>query len=441
MHELIYHTKLRRLTWDNNYYLLEPDMLTYLDNKISGDRILIDNIWGVIGVLDNYFIYVKKCELRCNYNDVEFYHIKEIGIIPLVNDPTNKYKLSLKDKLLSRSKLEKKIHSKEKETMVRIKKFIENHNFYVSHKKIEDDRFIWNTNMINNNISTQIYLFCGYINSKVSYRYTTTILSFISKNRIGPRFICRGVDDDGNSSFFVKTICQVKRDDEIINEKILYRGSIPVYWEQKLSLRQEIKIYDKEHKIPFKKHFKVLQKENKKIFVINLLSSKINELKLTEVFEKNLKENEIEYCNFDMNKYHLNFTTMKKLFHYLLKDINEECLFRVNCLDCLDRTNLAQYLICDYYFSKTGYNFYVSNDLKKLWVDNGNALSYFYTGSDAQKSELAAKGKRSISGLLDDLYITTTRMINGSFTDKIKREIIDKILGKDKIKKDVKEDE
>lgn len=98
--------------------------------------------------------------------------------------------------------------------------------------------------------------------------------------------------------------------------------------------------------------------------------------------------------------------------------------FRVNCVDCLDRTNIAQYLI---------FNYFDKNKLtavRSMWVNNGNALSKMYTGSHTLKNELPSKGKLSMLGRVNDLVICANRMINNKFTDKDKQTVIDLILGK-----------
>lgn len=99
-------------------------------------------------------------------------------------------------------------------------------------------------------------------------------------------------------------------------------------------------------------------------------------------------------------------------------------IFRVNCMDCLDRTNIGQCLIFNF-FDK--FKFPIS---KVMWINNGNALSKMYTGSDALKSELHAKGRLSVLGRMGDLVISANRMINNRFTDKDKQNIIDMILGR-----------
>lgn len=111
-------------------------------------------------------------------------------------------------------------------------------------------------------------------------------------------------------------------------------------------------------------------------------------------------------------------------------DFNDvKVTFRVNCMDCLDRTNIAQYLIFNF-FDK--FKFGIA---RSMWVNNGNALSKMYTGSDALKSELHAKGKLSVLGRVNDLVISANRMINNRFTDKDKQNVIDVILGKNQANK------
>ncbi|ELA42058.1 uncharacterized protein VICG_00907 [Vittaforma corneae ATCC 50505] len=106
-------------------------------------------------------------------------------------------------------------------------------------------------------------------------------------------------------------------------------------------------------------------------------------------------------------------------------DFNDvKVTFRVNCMDCLDRTNIAQYLIFNFFDT---FKFSVA---RSMWVNNGNALSKMYTGSDALKSELHAKGKLSVLGRMSDLVISANRMINNRFTDRDKQNVIDMILGK-----------
>lgn len=98
--------------------------------------------------------------------------------------------------------------------------------------------------------------------------------------------------------------------------------------------------------------------------------------------------------------------------------------FRVNCMDCLDRTNIGQYIISRYFCNLR------FQSIKSMWVNNGNALSQMYTGSNSLKTELPSKGKLSMMGRVNDFVISANRMIQNKFVDQDKQMIIDLILGK-----------
>jgi len=105
-----------------------------------------------------------------------------------------------------------------------------------------------------------------------------------------------------------------------------------------------------------------------------------------------------------------------------MKNIN--ITFRVNCMDCLDRTNIGEYIIFRYF---NNLKFQV---IKTMWVNNGNALSHMYTGSNSLKTDLPSRGKLSVLGKMSDFVISANRMIQNKFIDKDKQAIIDLILGK-----------
>lgn len=104
--------------------------------------------------------------------------------------------------------------------------------------------------------------------------------------------------------------------------------------------------------------------------------------------------------------------------------LSKAIVFRVNCMDCLDRTNLIQFLLFSYFYP------YRFKAIRTMWKNNGNALSNFYTGSDALKAELATKGKLSMLGRMNDLLISANRMLNNKFSDKEKQRLINLLLGK-----------
>ncbi|ELA47121.1 hypothetical protein VCUG_01394 [Vavraia culicis subsp. floridensis] len=450
----------------------------------------IDGVLGKIAVNDTvYLLYVKESFLALDNLDYKIYRIKIIESANLTNieEFCKRKMLKTKDKKILRLAKEDLVaavshKSKEMENLV---KFLNDSPLYFTRTEVEDTKFLWNkflrTNMANAQNQTGIvYLYTGYFNVKACSNFEYILLSFISSNRVGPRYFSRGVDVEGNVSNFVKSRYLVVKNGNVITNVIIYRGSVPVYWEQTGSLR-ELQCNEKDSFRACFKHFynnfrdseqiedgnrndvgvckfsdknrdESLDKSSftqqichfNNILVINLLSNKKSEQKLSIMYKELLKNLKIEYFDFNLNKYHLNYKKLKHLFITELRtkigsilekmkinnNYNNKIIFRVNCLDCLDRTNLASYLICDYYHTQMEIP---KDHLKTLFQENGNAISLFNAGSNALKNELAVKEKRSIKGLFDDFYIFTKRVICDKFNDKQKMEMIDTFLGRSKI--------
>ena len=104
-------------------------------------------------------------------------------------------------------------------------------------------------------------------------------------------------------------------------------------------------------------------------------------------------------------------------------------IFRVSCLDCVDDTDVAQYLICrkalvfmlknlgelkrDYLDSKD------QSHLEKIWLSNSDALARFYTGTISLNRTLQCG---IFAKLLMYPYITISRSYLNCFTDQIRQD-------------------
>jgi hypothetical protein len=116
--------------------------------------------------------------------------------------------------------------------------------------------------------------------------------------------------------------------------------------------------------------------------------------------------------------------------------LQQEGVFRTNCLDCLDRTNLVQTIISsmalESFLSQQGGR--LSSDIQMrhstLWADNGDALSKIYAGTGALKSSFTRHGKMSLAGALADARKSATRLYVNNFTDKARQKTIDLLLGR-----------
>ena len=132
-------------------------------------------------------------------------------------------------------------------------------------------------------------------------------------------------------------------------------------------------------------------------------------------------------------------------YFHLLKDGSVEQrqtgVFRTNCMDCLDRTNVVQsefaLRILNIQLLKLGIldpgtdvrsqEFYKA--FRAIWADNGDACSQQYAGTGAQKADYTRTGKRTKQGLLVDGYKGLARYVKNNFLDGSRQDAIDLMLG------------
>jgi hypothetical protein len=111
-------------------------------------------------------------------------------------------------------------------------------------------------------------------------------------------------------------------------------------------------------------------------------------------------------------------------------------VFRVNCLDCLDRTNFVEDIL-----SRTALEQFLSlvrrewthantlwNAHRDLWANNGDALSKIYAGTGALNTSFTRTGKRTFAGLVSDATKSVSRAYINNFQDKNKQAAIDMFL-------------
>lgn len=267
------------------------------------------------------------------------------------------------------------------------------------------------------------------------------------------------------------------------------RGSIPIFWEQAPGLlpgQQKITITrSAEGTQPaFDKHFAELEQNYGAVHIVNLLSeTKPGEAELTKLYrngvrysalnrlaEKGSEDHQLlKETEFDFhaetkgpNGYEaasmirrLIQSSAEGFAYYLSEEVEEpteeihgktrrrtvvvlqqEGVFRTNCLDCLDRTNLIQTIISqmamESFLGHRGE--YAASDFwmrhSSLWADNGDALSRIYAGTGALKSSFTRHGKMSLAGAIADARKSATRLYINNFADKGRQNTIDVLLGR-----------
>ncbi|CAB4467427.1 unnamed protein product [Rhizophagus irregularis] len=352
-----------------------------------------------------------------------------------------------------------------------------------------DDHFLWNKYMIKELLNFRsklskanqeamdrcgflVLAIQGYIGRKeVTIKSNTASLSVISKlscKRAGTRYNTRGIDDDGNVANFVETETILQMSTSCFSY-VQIRGSVPVFWEQQglqvMSHKIQISRGPDATQPAVERHFNELEIRYGDVDIINLLGVKEGESILSKEYKErilNLNENSgdnfVRMNNFDFHTICKSgsYENVSLLIHDIQDRLESFCfflldmetnspifyqkgVFRTNCVDCLDRTNVVQTVI-----SKTVLDIYLRQiesvtkyDTESLfsrhsylWAENGDSLSKIYAGTGALKSEYTRSGKLTWSGVIGDATKTVNRFYINNFQDKSKQEVIDLLLGK-----------
>ncbi|KAK9674824.1 Inositol-1,4,5-trisphosphate 5-phosphatase 1, partial [Basidiobolus ranarum] len=353
-----------------------------------------------------------------------------------------------------------------------------------------DQSFLWNSNMLNPFIAFRKHLDLdertlfdntrfitpltqGYIGVEQcvlgSEVATLAIISKLSSHRAGTRFNSRGIDDDGHVANFVETEFILKLRDQYLSY-VEVRGSVPVFWEQTgLSHKVNVLRSAASTQPAVEEHFSSLLNRYGHVNILNLLSQKEGERLLSEAFNHHVKslkkQNYIQMTSFDFHAIckGANFENASYIltmiqddlekFGYFLLDLKSDQMlyrqsgvFRTNCLDCLDRTNVIQSIVLQEvlksYLSQIEkiqpyWMDAIYSKVSFLWAENGDCLSKMYAGTGALKSSYTRSGKLTFSGLVNDMSKSVNRMYINNFQDKGKQEIIDLLLGKSQHQKQI----
>ena len=269
---------------------------------------------------------------------------------------------------------------------------------------------------------------------KSNHPSNLTVISRLSCRRAGTRFNSRGIDDDGFVANFVESETVLWHPSGLCFSYAQVRGSIPIFWEQTTGLlpnQQKIQIIrSPEATQPaFDRHFEHLELSYGTVHVLNLMSAhKPGEVELTARYQyhiqrsplnqalgmNNTSEHRLLQSQFDFHAetkgpggYEAASMVRRLIqdradsFAYLLSDATErrptsahrlqepsqqestvileqEGVFRTNCLDCLDRTNLIQTIISqmaielflDHRSERATADFWMRHST--IWADNGD---------------------------------------------------------------------
>lgn len=164
---------------------------------------------------------------------------------------------------------------------------------------------------------------------------------------------------------------------------------------------------------------------------------------------KLLKGSSVSQALTGFDYFHMTLNNIESLKSIRTEDINilsnQKGVFRTNCIDCLDRTNVVQTVFSRQILHKMlhkinlcegpsgeafqEFNPVFENYFKNLWADHGDHLSLAYSGTGALKSDFVRTGKRSRKGALQDGVNTCKRFYINNFCDGYNQDCHDYFLG------------
>lgn len=288
-------------------------------------------------------------------------------------------------------------------------------------------------------------VYVGHLTGRVA------LLSRLSCERVGTRFNVRGTNSLGCVANFVETE-QVIVFDESECSLVQVRGSVPLFWEQPGvqvgSHKVKLRAFEASGSAYYR-HMSRLTSTYGKTTVVNLLGRKEGERVLADAFRTQHKSSKlsatVDFIDFD---YHYQMKISKDSLSYLIKKLapivesnafylategnvkrKQSGVLRVNCLDCLDRTNSLQTAIgllavrdqvaaLGLGKGKVNVTQRIEEILRDLWQKNGDLCSNIYAGTGA----LDGKSK------LKDASRSIARTIQNNLMDGSKQESFDIFL-------------
>lgn len=304
-----------------------------------------------------------------------------------------------------------------------------------------------------------------------------SIISRRSIERPGLRYQRRGINKDGGVANFVETefvispaqdqdnVAQIDEDAQWqhVASFIQTRGSIPLFWSQSPWSLKPVPVLehsDEDNALAVKKHFNIQRSHYGPVTAVNLAEADGKEGLVVKAYEKavlDLNDAATNYIAWDFHKAckGMKYENISALTDQLAPIMNEQnflwCtdttlyteqsgVFRVNCMDCLDRTNVIQSAICrqvvDTCLARFGLfplngteRRQLDTVFNELWASNGDAISRQYAGTSALKGDFTRTGKRNLRGLLNDASNSIGRLYQNTIGDFFKQTMIDYVLG------------
>jgi len=351
-----------------------------------------------------------------------------------------------------------------------------------------DRTFFWNEDLTRLLQENQLHdwivpVILGFIQietfQSASKSFQVALISRRSNKRVGTRYNVRGADSEGNVANFVETevIVETIETESSLSKVASFvqtRGSIPLYWTQIVNIKYKPPLgfpKPQDSMAAYVSHMNQQMKKYGKQLLVCLIDQKGSELKLFKSYQEATEK----FGNPAVCFYGFDFHTECKNLRYdrlsILLDqvkpqldeigyfyqedgktlITQKGVFRTNCMDNIDRTNVVQALFCrealGKIFVKMGLldsqnlstfkssysapNF--DKKYKEIWADNADTISFQYTGTGALKNDFTRTGKRTWQGLLNDGKNSVMRYYLNNFHDGFRQDAFDLMVGNYKV--------
>ncbi|GAA5830342.1 hypothetical protein JCM11251_001315 [Rhodosporidiobolus azoricus] len=308
-----------------------------------------------------------------------------------------------------------------------------------------------------------------------------TVVSRRGWGRAGTRFKKRGIDSAGNVGNYAETETIVQTASRVVASTQV-RGSVPLKWTERLHLSGPIDLTIASPLLsaslpPFLIHMQSLVASYSRIRILSLLSdshtgSLAPEALLGDAYAKLCRDSSMQdenilarivYQQYSIHKEE--FLSAKTALHIPVEiaesvggaldefgatvasidkntgdyklEKEQQGVFRVNCRDCLDRSNLAEFSLStaalEAQMTTLDLPPFEGNALekahRKLWAKNGDALSQIYAGSPAMNSRFIRKGIFDKKQQLENAINSEKRIEECLVHDKEKNKAIEVLTG------------
>ena len=284
--------------------------------------------------------------------------------------------------------------------------------------------------------------------------FLLTLISRRSTKRSGLRYLRRGIDDNGHCANTVETEQILSSPTWHRSSKyrcfVQIRGSIPLYFSQSPYTFKPVPVLHQStatNQAAFQRHFGDLRERYGSVQIALLVDKHGGEAKIGEEYEKMTKganeRNDVPQLGFEWFDFHsecrgMKFENVARLVNTLrntMKSFGESVIeggelsshqtgiIRTNCMDCLDRTNVAQSAFAQFMLQQDledeGFEIDLFHDestqwFNTLWADNGDAISRQYASTAALKGDFTRTRKRNYRGAVSTLPFNRYRRCGGA---------------------------